>query len=316
MPLQTNDNVDRAADAAEDIVATIRTLKKERDTWRAVAEAYQQAFEDQTARLQELQNICIATQAELENERTDNANHRRQKSEVSQASLRSGDGRTTDGTDDTLENSSFGTATIYESNHADVTWRPNFCFRHVENFASQREYASALKEIDHLLRGPLTPQARVEGLLLKSTVMRKLEWLYDALAACSEAVELCHRLDELRAYLPKIQYQRGICYYQLRMTREARDAFNEVCADDDLLYAKASAMRDSCDDELLGRRLGFEAHRTVTEGLLAQLHEGRTESRRRRAGQQLRYHASKAKRLSIPQRWLHPAPRSISCVTN
>lgn len=270
--------IDRVDDAAEDIVYTINALKEERDTWRAMAEIYQRAFDDQTVRLEELQNICFATQAELENERTDSRRNQKS-SETSQASLHSGGHCTTDGTDDKREIDSFGTATIYESSHTDLNWRSNFCFRRVEQFTKQHDYGTALKEVDHLLRGPLTPQARVEGLLIKSNIMRKSEWMWEALAACSEALELCHRLEELQAYLPKIQYQRGVCYYQLQMTKQAREAFNEVCAEDDLLYAKASAMRDSCDDQLQGRRSGFEAHRTVTEGLLSQLHEERLEVR-------------------------------------
>ncbi|KAJ4301774.1 hypothetical protein N0V90_003868 [Kalmusia sp. IMI 367209] len=272
----TNDTITAVADVAEDLETAIRALKEERDTWRAVAESYQAAFLTQTAHLRELQDICVATQAELENERTTNRRSQA-KSDVSQASLCSGGKHTTDGTDDKLEDTACGTATIYESNHDELSWRPNFCFARIEHFANQRDYGTALKEIDHLLRGSLTPQARIEGLLLKSNIMRKSDWLYDALAACSEALELCNRLEELQAYLPKIQYQRGICYYQLQMTGQARDAFSEVCADDNLLYAKASELRDFCEDQLQDRRSGFEAHRTVTEGLLAQLHDSRAE---------------------------------------
>ncbi|KAF2451326.1 hypothetical protein P171DRAFT_315990, partial [Karstenula rhodostoma CBS 690.94] len=275
-------------------------LKQERDTWRAVAESYQQAFEDQTARLQEVQAICWATQMELENERA--ANHRRQKS--SEVSMRGGGARVMDGIDGQLDGTSLGTAAVYESSHAEVTWRPNFCFRRVEHFTAQCDYGTALKEVDQLLRGPLTPQARVEGLLLKSNIMRKSAWIFDALAACSEAMELCNRLEELHAHLPRIQYQRGICYYQLHMLKQAREAFNDICMNDNLLYAEASEMLDCCDDELQGRRPGFEAHRTVTEGLLSQLYDSRSESKRRRVSQQFRFHAAKAKRLSLPQRWM------------
>ncbi|OAG08545.1 uncharacterized protein CC84DRAFT_1063345, partial [Paraphaeosphaeria sporulosa] len=286
-----------------DVAAAVLSLKQERDTWRAVAESYQKAFEDQTARLQEVQAICCATQMELENERA--ANRRSQKSsEVLQASLRGGGHRTVDGTDDKLNDTSLGTAAIHEPSHAELTWRPNFCFRRVEHFTTLRDYGTALKELDSLLRGPLTMEARVQGLLLKSTIMRKSEWLFDALAACSEALELCNRLNELHAYLPRVQYQRGICYYQLQMLKQARDAFHEVCMNDDLLYAVASEMRDCCDDQLQGRRSGFEAHRTVTEGLLSQMYDSRSESKRRRVSQHFRYHAAKAKRLSLPQRWM------------
>lgn len=261
------------ATTADDLAAAVQTLKEERDTWRAVAESYQKAFEDQTVRLQEVQEICCATQMELENERA--ANHRSQKS--SEASTHSGGNRTIDGANDKLDDCAFGTAAIYETSHAEVTWRPNSCFRRVEHFTTQREYGTALKEIDQLLRGSLIPQARVEGLLLKGIIMRKSEWLLDALAACSEALEFCDRLTELHAYLPTIQYQRGICYYQLRMLKQAREAFNEAFMNEDLLYAEASELRDCCDDQLQGRRPGFEAHRTVTEGLLPRCYDSRSE---------------------------------------
>lgn len=277
MLVPTIGSVDAVAAAADDVAAMVLALKQERDTWRAMAELYQKAFEGQSARLKELQNICFATQAELENERT--SNRRRQKSsEMSQAPLRGGGGhRSLDGTHDKLEDSSFGTAMTFESNPTEVLWRSDICFRRVEHFTNQRDYGTALKELDHLLRGPLTPQTRVESLLLKTTIMRKSEWLYDALAACSEALELCNRLEDLHAYLPKIQYQRGLCYYQLQMLKQAREAFSEVCADEQLLYAKASELRDTCDELLQGRRSGFEVHRTVSEGLVSALHDSRSE---------------------------------------
>lgn len=275
MLVPTNELMAAVADTADDVAAAVLALKQERDTWRAVAESYQKAFEDQAVRLQEVQAICWATQMELENERA--ANHRSQKS--SEASLRGGSQRAEDGTNDKLDDTSVGTAAMYESSHAEVIWRPNSCFRRVEHFTTQRDYGTALKEVDQLLRGPLTPHARVEGLLLKSTIMRKSEWLFDALAACSEALELCNRLEQLHAYLPRIQYQRGTCYYQLQMLNQAREAFNAVCMNEGLLHAEASEMRDYCIDQLQGRRSGFEAHRTVTEGLLSQFYDSRSEVR-------------------------------------
>lgn len=271
MSLPSNDT----DDPVEAIVATVAAIKLERDTWRAVAESYRAAFEDQTKRLREIQDIYFATQAELENERNTTHRLRQRSSEVSQASLRGGDSvaKLDDKSDDTFDNASSGTATIYEESRAEMGWRPNFCFRRVQQFNSQCDYGTALKEVDRLLRGPLAPHTRVEGLLLKSNIMRKSERPYDALAACSEALELCKTTPDLQVYLPRIHYQRGMCLYHLRMIKQARDAFNEICADDELLYTKAAAMRDSCDDQLQGRRSGFEAHRTVTEGLLAQLYE-------------------------------------------
>jgi hypothetical protein len=270
MSLPSNDT----SDPVEAIVATVAAIKQERDTWRAVAESYRTAFEDHTTRLQELQNIYFATQAELENERNTTRRSRQTFSEISQVSMPATNSLVK--ADDKSDNASSGTSTIYEESHADVSWRPNVCFRRVEHFNSQCDYGTALKEVDHLLCGPLSPQTRVEGLLLKSNVMRKSERPYDALAACSEALELCNRIVGLHVFLPRIQYQRGMCLYHLRMTKQAREAFDDICADDDLLHTKAAAMRDSCREQLQGRRSGFEAHRTVTEGLLAQFYENTT----------------------------------------
>lgn len=263
------------AETSEQLQTAIHALKAERDTWRAVAESYQAAFLSQTSRLHELQNICVATQAELENERT--MNRRNQAgSGASQTSLRGGGLQNSIEAHDSLDNASFGTAIIHEPVCA-TSFRFNPCFGRVEQLASQHDYGTALKEVDYLLRGSLTPKARVEGLLLKGSIMRKSERLYDALATCSEALELCHRLDGLQHYLPRIQYQRGLCYYHLQMIKQAREAFSEVYADDNLMYANAFELRNLCDDQLQGRRSGFEAHRTVTEGLLSQLYEDRAD---------------------------------------
>jgi tetratricopeptide (TPR) repeat protein len=261
-------------DSIEEIQAVVCQLKQERETWRTVAQQYKTAFEEQTARLRQLQDICVATQAELENERTSNRQAR------SDPSLHCGADSAADVVEDTPEDLSFGTATA-SSSHAQPSWQSvrkssSLCFHRVEQFADQRDYGTALKEVDHLLRGPLTPETRVEGLILKSNLMRKSEWLYDALAACSEAIELCNHLNELHCYLPQIQYQRGLCYYQLNMLQQARDALSDVVTVNDSLYANAAALRSSCEERLFpGRRPAFEAHRTVTEGMLAQFSENR-----------------------------------------
>lgn len=52
-----------------DIERAVHELKIERDTWQAVALQYKSAFDTQTDRLQELQDICFAAHAELENKR-------------------------------------------------------------------------------------------------------------------------------------------------------------------------------------------------------------------------------------------------------
>lgn len=170
------------SDAAEAIVAAITMLKQERDTWRAVADSYQEAFNDQTRRLQELQDIYFATRAELENER--NSNCRRQKSaEASQPVVNA--------TDDKCDNYSSGSATIYEPSHTEVVWHPD------------------------------TVSHRMEHLRVPVALSKSLD---KACPFCSGQPTMQHLLDD--------QHQ--------------------------------------------GRRTAFEAHRTVTEGLLAQLRDEMT----------------------------------------
>jgi hypothetical protein len=223
----------------------------------------------QTVRLRELQDICIATQAELENERTE---HRRRQAR-SESDSWVPEVNEFDGSHDCP---SFGIATILRPVISEPRPRPHpsTCFGRIERFAGQCDYGTALKEVDHLLRGPLTSDVRVQGLLLKSDIMRRSDLLYDALAACSEALELCDRLEELHSYMPRIHYQRGVCYYQLRMAKQARDALRKVPSDNSSLYAKASELCGSCEDQLdKNRRSGFESHRTPSEGYMVDLKE-------------------------------------------
>lgn len=317
-----------AMDVAADLVDSVHQLKIDRDTWQALALQYKAAFEVQTARLRELQDICFATQAELENER------------VQYRRLHMGlDGAqhdhplTVDSSDDFGSIQPFGTAIVLSPSRIDMSWRlrpseecGNPIFKRVQQFASQRNYGTALVEIERLLRGPLSSKARAEGLLLKSSILQATgpDSLYDALAACSEALELCDRMSELQYLLPKIQYQRGLYYYQLRMLQQAREAFRAV-SEDKLLFERANEYRQSCDDELellhFDRRSVFDETRCMTGSLLAQLNVGSShvsvhcivgsattdslQGRLRQTSAQLKLRATqKAKRMSLPHRWV------------
>jgi putative pyruvate formate lyase activating enzyme len=316
-------------DIAE-IANIVQDLKRDRDTWEAVARQYKEAFEAQTKRFQELRDVCFATQAELENERarrrrlralsSQNEHDRRNTLDGaadSQADL--GFGTATiftppktkvnrqrhlyalsdqneyahpvsfDGANDSQADRGFGTATIFTTPKAktDRQRQPphpytNPLFSRVQECAAQRNYGTAMVELECLLRGPLSSKARTEGLLLKSNILRTSpDDLLDALAACSEALQLCGRVSELQSFLPKIQYQRGLLFYDLRMLDQAREAFNAV-GDDDILAAEAREYRKSCDDELgfvshSKRRSGFHEARDM-EGLLAQLEDKGTEA--------------------------------------
>ena len=254
-------------DALSAIEHMVRDLNVDRDTWQAVALQYKEAFEAQTARLQELQDICFATQAELENERAQNQNA---------SSLDGFEQR-------------FGTATVYSPSsvgaHASPRppgSSPSLFFQRVNECAAQRNYGCALAEVERLLRGPLSAKARAEGLLLKSTILRASgpDELFDALAACSEAIELCSRLSDLENLLPRIQYQRGLLYYELRVLHQVHGASSQV-SDDGLFSSQHDEFRRSCDNELdllrcAKRRSGFDESRTM-EGLLAHLEEKATD---------------------------------------
>ncbi|KAL1798551.1 hypothetical protein ACET3X_002588 [Alternaria dauci] len=301
-------------DKVADIEQIVHDLKVDRDTWQAVALQYKKAFEAQTTRLQQLQDICFAAQAELENER---AQHQRLQA-VS-------DGRENhrpsalDGVEDlqprfTLPSATVSapTRTLYlhphvRSSSEDST---NPLFERVQTCTTQRNYGTALLEVERLLRGPLSYRARAEGLLLKSNILRASgpDELLDALATCSEAVELCDRLSELHDFLPRIQYQRSLLCYELRLLHQAQEAFSTV-SDDELLSAKSNEFHKSYDDELhllrcTKRRSGFDENRTM-EGLLAQLEDKGAENKRRRTSAQLRQRAAaKARRMSLPYRWV------------
>jgi putative pyruvate formate lyase activating enzyme len=256
---------------ASEIQTSVHQLKVERDTWQAVALKYKSAFESQTNRLQELQGVCFAAQAELENERA-------QQRKLHATSERTTRLNTMDGTEEPRPAQTFGMATVFHQRQtSDMCTNP--LFHGVQRCINERNYGTAIVELERLLRGPLSPKARAEGLLLKSSVLRAAgpEELLDALAACSEALELCDRLSDLETFLPRIQYQRGVLFYQLRMLHQARDAFSAV-NNDDLLSATANEYRSSCDEEIRlhnagNRRSGFDEDRSFDEGLVVQLDE-------------------------------------------
>lgn len=262
----------------EDIERAVRDLKIERDTSKTVAFQYKEAFEAQTSRLRELHDLHLALQADFENEKTQHerllAISHRGKTKL----------HSVDDALDSTQSENFGTAVIFsprkdgahqDRNSLDHSVDP--MLRRIQHLISQRNYGMALAELDRLLRGSLSPKARVEGLLLKSDILRVLgpEELYNALAACSEALELCGRLSELNSFMARLQYQKGMIYYELHMLPQARDAFGTIDQDDSL-HTNANEYRRSCDVELdylhtASRRSGFDENRSLSEVYLAQL---------------------------------------------
>lgn len=256
----------------DDITSTVQQLRDERDLWEARALQYEAAFQSQTARLDELLNILVATQAELENERlagrhvqwhSDSPQKPEMKPTSELSSPRTsfpptfpGDGQL----DLELESNSFASRE----------------FRYAKTLLQGKDYDAALEEVDRILPGPLSNEARVEALLLKSTILRVTgpKWLYDALAQCSEALDLCHRLSDLECLLPQVQYQRGLCLFQLGMYPQAQKAFAAV-GNTEPFNAKAVEFRRSCDEQYefdksfaVRRRSAFDEHRTFSEGEL------------------------------------------------
>lgn len=268
-------------DSFADIERAVYDLKVERDTWQALALQYKAAFEAQTCRLWELKDICFAAQAELENERVQQRRLNAMASEGRDHSL-----GTVDGAEDAHSEQLFGTALILSPRENDldrVRRSSEDCtkplFTRVQYSIAQRNYGTALLQIERLLRGPLSSEARAEGLLLKSEILRASgpDELYDALAACSEALDLCDRLSELEAFLPRLQYQRNILYYELRTLHQAQEVFR-MASYESLHPAKVDGRRTPCDGDndqlqITKRRSGFDEKRTVAEGLLAQLEE-------------------------------------------
>lgn len=313
-------------DFATSIHDAVHALKVDRDTWQTIALKYKAAFEAQTNRLQELQGVCFATQAELENARIQH-----DRMQDGEKESQRGHCGPFDGALDARAPHPFGTAVIFPHRTSECNRRAsdecnNALFYRVHDCIDQRNYGSAICEIDRLLRGPLSPKARAEGLLLKSDILRAAgpDELYDALAACSEAIELCDRIDELQSFLPKVQYQRGVLFYNLRMLHQARDAFS-AASGSDRFSSIAKEYRRSCESEIefqraANRRTGFDENRAFDEDLVVQLDrkldvifQNRTswefakamQEQRRRTSAQLRLRAvTKAKRMSLPRRWV------------
>lgn len=259
-----------AQTCSDDIEGTVQGLKQDRDNCKAIAGQYKRALLELADRFKELEDICVATQAELAHEQT--INRRLQdKIELSQK-----DGpRPENGTDDLQNEPKCGLALGMEFTQLDVDglFIPLACanFRRVEQFASQGDFNPAIIELNRLLRGPLSSDARVEGLLLKSIILRASDpdSLSDALAACNEAMELCDRHPNVKCFMSKIQYYRGICLYRLNMVSHALGAFaavgqGEIFYDSAMEYHKSGEEEQVVTDGTMGR-YGFEKQRTMAE---------------------------------------------------
>ncbi|KAF2268742.1 hypothetical protein CC78DRAFT_351289 [Lojkania enalia] len=292
----------------ETCMEPVRELKQERDAWKAIALQYKEAFEAQNRQLREFQDICFATQAELENERTINRFQ----------SLGSGGFREvhTSGLGEVEVQSENNGTNIEQDSSAGMIildWTPTPMagtdFQDFERLISRRDVRAALTAIDNRLRGSLSSGARIDGLLLKSAILRECgtDWLFDALAQCSEALELCDRTSGLEDFLPKIQYYKGVCYYRLRMMLQARASFSAVGSNNPFCR-KALEYLEACECELETeniekRRSAFDEQRIITEEYMAILAGNEKIIRRRPATQIRLLPSSKQVRLSLPHRW-------------
>ncbi|KAF2659120.1 hypothetical protein K491DRAFT_591727 [Lophiostoma macrostomum CBS 122681] len=308
--LVVSETVLAAHQCSEDIELAIRTLKQDCDIWQARAAAYKAAFEAQTKQLREVIDVCVATQAELENERVNNR-QRRDNSELSSIletyavkAIHEPRALCTLGWDGALD-----------VRQTDVEWHSTAVtqanFGHVEQLLTQRDFSRARTEIDRILPRPLSNEARIEALLLKSVICRASgpDWLLEGLAQCSEALSLCDKLSDLEFLLPKIQYHRGLCHYKLHEIAQARDA--STAAEPAVpLHEGATGNRKSRDEDsdslcIRKRRSAFDEHRTVTERYLSQLKASESaKSRRRSSSTRSRiFSGSNPARLVIPHRW-------------
>ncbi|KAF2799882.1 hypothetical protein K505DRAFT_44413 [Melanomma pulvis-pyrius CBS 109.77] len=292
-----------AQTCSDGIEEAVQGLKQDRDNFKAIAGQYKRALLELVDRFKELEDICVATQAELANEQTVNRRLR------DQIELGHNDGpRPENDTDGLHGEPKHGLALVMEYAQLDIDglFIPLACanFRRVEQFAVQGDFNPAIIELNRLLRGPLSADARVEGLLLKSIILRAFDpdSLSDALAACNEAMELCDRHPTVKCFLSKIQYYRGICLYRLKMVSHALGAFAAV-GRGEIFYDSAMEYRKSCEEEqvltdgTMGR-YGFEEQRTMAEMQPSQPREIQRDRSR------ALFSSSKPKRLSLPSRWL------------
>lgn len=268
--------MESADDIANEIERMVHDIKVDRNTWKAVAEQYKAAFHSQTARLKEMQGICIAAQAELENERARSRQIERWTKYNNKHHGKTSDERSeTEQVRSVAETAQSASPRGSVDKHTKVFGACNDpLFESVHQSIERHDYGTALAETERLLQGPLVPKARAEGLLLKSNILRAIgpDELYEALAACSEAIDLCNRLTELEAILPQVQRQRAIINDDLHMLAWAYKA-TEPGSTLEELEPPVGGYRRLQDDDLrvLKRRSGFDESRTFSEQFMAGL---------------------------------------------
>lgn len=296
-----------SAEMMDEITRLVKPLKDERDTWKATAQAYKAAFEAQTARLAEAVELCMATSAEL--------------AKLREQFLATGSSAAFPQRPHSTKHS-YGSLSSHTlvgdtgSSHKVDEWQSTpitkATFGHVEKLLNKAEIIKAREEIDRILPGRLSHEARIEGLLLKSAICRASgpDWALEGLAQCSEAMTLCEKISSLSSLLPKINYHRGLCLMRLRQLEQARDAFAAV-GPTHPLHDGATKYRRSCDDEIEtfgcpNRRSGFDERRTITEGFLSHLKEAEGKRKRRPSSTRVKFFSiSKGSRRSLSQRWMH-----------
>lgn len=257
-----------ADSCAEDIARSVQKLKDERDIWRLRAQAYKTAFQTQAMQLREAIDLCVATQAELDNERTSNRRLRDRTNQCWKDEVCSV--KTSEGTHSSRTLACDGSLdTVQFDGEWQSTRLTQANFGHIEQLVSRHDFAKARTEIDRILPGPLSNEARIEAMLLKSAICRSSgpDWLLEGLAQCSEALALCNQISDLEYLLPKIQNHRNLCHFLLRDPDQARTAFAAVTSTDPL-QDRTSEYRKFSDGamsmEVAMPRPAFDEHRTIT----------------------------------------------------
>lgn len=232
-------------DCLTDIERVVRELKRERDTWQMLALQYKSAFESQTNRLRELQDLCVAVQAGFE------------ESEYAQT------------------RSACPWSPVGVDSHDPSTQTHRYPpFHHVQQFIEHREHDIALAEMLHSPPGPITTETRVRRLFLKINHFQAMgfEELYEMPAASSEVLANDLPLAELENLLLQIQYQRRVLCEQLRMIYRANRATTLFRNSEERSGLGGDYTASPAHDALVSkRRSGFDEERTMSEELMAEL---------------------------------------------
>ncbi|KAF2703638.1 hypothetical protein K504DRAFT_174525 [Pleomassaria siparia CBS 279.74] len=325
MPGPTSPFEELAQSCSDDISQIVGELKKQRDHFETLARQYESGYKTLKAHFQELHDRYLASQAKLANEQTVTRRLRDKLRSIQEH------GAELDRSIEALLNSSTdrcANETEIVGFDVDGPTFPPSCvnFRRVEQSANRKDFVAATTELDRLLKGPLSADARIEGLLLRSIIVRAsmTDPEYEALVACIEALEICKNRPDVKHLIPKVQYYAGICHYRLRRWLLAQDAFNAAVKPGEpfsasALYFLNSSIEKELDEAngepVVQARSAFEEHRAIAALVDIQLPQSKRQksllSSHRLSTQKFPkvYFKVKWKRKPLPSSWLDTVQR-------